>query len=229
MSKYIGIKVKFVDYLGDDVHGKLLPREKRILINARKPRTEHIFTLLHEIGHFLVHVKKTHTLRNPRFLEIHWKSERLANFFSKVRRGVRFFRNRQSGKEARTMQARANGITYLRWSKDSPACAPDALAFSAAAVSSISFSSISACSSLRERSKETRAASFLPRRKSQRGDSATRKLPMTNGMPGGSDTQKMLRQAVSWNANSRAASPSLATAATRKLEHFHKSYSVLGV
>ena len=42
---------------------------------------------------------------------------------------------------------------------------------------------------------------------------------MTNKIPGGSDTQKMLRQAVSLKANSLAASPSLATASTRALKY----------
>jgi hypothetical protein len=99
MSKHLGIKVKFVGYFTADIHGKLLPREKRILINARKPRFEHIFTLLHEIGHFLIHFKMTHRIPNARYLDIHWKSQRLAQFFSKVRRVLRRFRNSDSGKE----------------------------------------------------------------------------------------------------------------------------------
>ena len=38
-------------------------------------------------------------------------------------------------------------------------------------------------------------SSFLPRRKSQRGDSETKRLPRTKRMPGGSETQNMRRQA----------------------------------
>ena len=41
------------------------------------------------------------------------------------------------------------------------------------------------------------------------------KLPITNRMPGGSDTQKMLRHAESFTAKSLAASPSFATVSTR--------------
>ena len=69
---------------------------------------------------------------------------------------------------------------------------------SAAAVSAIlAFNSISACSAdARAQQAAVRAASGLPRRKSQRGDSATMKLPMTNRIPGGADTQKMPRQAA---------------------------------
>jgi hypothetical protein len=99
MSKHLGIKVKFVDYFGDDVHGKLLPREKRILINARKPRNEHIYTLLHEIGHFLIHFKSLPRKHHPRFFDINWKMEWLANLCSKIRRYFRFVFNKASGKE----------------------------------------------------------------------------------------------------------------------------------
>ena len=58
-----------------------------------------------------------------------------------------------------------------------------------------------------------------PRRKSQRGDSATSRLPITNRRPGGSETQKMLRQAVSLKASSWPASPSFATSSTRMLKY----------
>ena len=45
------------------------------------------------------------------------------------------------------------------------------------------------------------------------------RLPITNKMPGGRETQKMLRQAVSLKANSLAASPSFATSSTRMLKN----------
>src|SRR5271154_1359793 len=94
-------------------------------------------------------------------------------------------------------QARRKGMTYLRLRIDSLACEPEAdLEDSAAAVSAISWSSRSACSVERERRSEARAASFLPRRKSQRGDSATAKLPKVKKMPGSNETQRMLRHAV---------------------------------
>ena len=44
------------------------------------------------------------------------------------------------------------------------------------------------------------------------------RLPITNKMPGGSETQKMLRQAVSLKAKSLAGSPSFATSSTRITE-----------
>ena len=99
ISQHLGIKVKFVDYFGDDVHGKLLPRERRILINARMPRNEHIFTLFHEIGHYLIHFKSLPRKRHPRFCDVKWKADWLARLSSKLRRYFRFIFNREAGKE----------------------------------------------------------------------------------------------------------------------------------
>src|SRR5271156_6396852 len=99
MARHLGIKVKFVHWLDDDVHGKLLPREKRILINAHKPRFEHVYTLLHEIGHFLLHFKHLPRINHPRVLDINWSPDWLARFCSFMRRYFRFIFNKGSGKE----------------------------------------------------------------------------------------------------------------------------------
>src|SRR5208282_1682387 len=117
---------------------------------------------------------------------------------------------------ARMTHARMKGITYLRRSRDSLILPPvELLARSVALVSSISRSSDCAWSLERERSNALNADSFFPLRKSQRGDSPTKKLPITKRIPGGSDTQKMPRHAVFLNANNREASPSCATLSTR--------------
>ena len=99
MARQFGLKVKFVDYLTNKDHGKLLPREKRILINAHKPRYEHIYTLLHEIAHFVLHIKNPFRKHHPRFFDINWSWNWLANLCSKVRRYMRFIFNKESGKE----------------------------------------------------------------------------------------------------------------------------------
>src|SRR5882762_8492648 len=117
------------------------------------------------------------------------------------------------------MHASTNGMTYLRRNNDSDLLpSEEAFAFSAEDTSSISRSSIFACSGVRERRSAFRAASFLPRRNNHRGDSATKKLPRTNNTPGGRETQKMLRQAVPLKASSLAGSPSCATWSTRQLK-----------
>ena len=99
IAKHFGLKIVFVSYFSADVYGQLLPREKRILINAHKPRYEHIYTLLHEFGHFLLHFKSLPRQHHPRFFDINWESERLSNFCSVVRRYFRFAFNIRRGKE----------------------------------------------------------------------------------------------------------------------------------
>src|SRR5271166_6149864 len=119
---------------------------------------------------------------------------------------------------ARITHAKTKGITYFRRSNDS-FIFPPAVDFviSAVEIPSISASSDRAWSVERERRSAFNAASFLPRWNNHRGDSATRKLPTTNRIPGGKDTQKILRHAASLYANSFAASPSFATSSTRML------------
>jgi hypothetical protein len=99
MAKHFGLKIVFVDYLKANVYGKLLPREGRILLNACKPRIEHFYTVLHEIGHFLLHFKNPHRKHYPRLLEINWKNEWLIDLCSKVKRILRRRFARESGKE----------------------------------------------------------------------------------------------------------------------------------
>jgi hypothetical protein len=100
IAQHLGLKVVFVSYLSDDIHGKLLPREKRILINAHKPRCEHVYTILHEFGHYLVHFKKCAPKRFDRwYLNRRWKIDAIAEFASKLRRHLRFILNMHAGKE----------------------------------------------------------------------------------------------------------------------------------
>jgi IrrE N-terminal-like domain len=99
MAGHLGLKVKFVGYFSDDVHGKLLPLEKRILINAHKPRYEHTFTLLHEIGHNLLHFKNPHRKFHARFLENKSKIKWLVKFCSKVRRTMHIHFARENSRE----------------------------------------------------------------------------------------------------------------------------------
>jgi hypothetical protein len=99
MAEKIGLKVVFVSYFGDDVHGRLLVREKRILINAHKPRTEHIFTLLHEVGHYVQHVLQPNRKHHPRLCDVRWKIELLENLCKKLRRYFRFIFSKEASKE----------------------------------------------------------------------------------------------------------------------------------
>lgn len=115
MARQLGIKVKFVHYLAENVHGKLLPCERRILINANKPRDEHVFTLLHETAHYLLHFKRRVNRRLcPWYLRLNWKIDAIAVFFSKSRRAVRFAFNTKKGKEWEADVWAMCGLVYLK-------------------------------------------------------------------------------------------------------------------
>jgi hypothetical protein len=115
MAKHLGLKVVFVSYLSADVHGKLMAREKRILINAAKPRYEHVYTLLHELGHFLLHFKSCLPNRYyPWYLNRRWKIDAIAALASRVRRHIRFMFHKQSGKEWEADLWAMCALIYLR-------------------------------------------------------------------------------------------------------------------
>jgi hypothetical protein len=114
-AKHLGVKIKFVSYLADDVHGKLLPREKRILINANKPRYEHVYTLLHEFAHYLLHFKKRVPRRHcPWYLKFNWKIDAIARIASKLRRFIRFAFNSKAGREWEADLWAMCGLVYLK-------------------------------------------------------------------------------------------------------------------
>ena len=99
LAKFFGLKIVFVHYFTDDIYGKLLVRERRILINARKPRSEHTFTLLHELGHYSQHVLRPPRKFHLRILDKSWKAKWLARLSSRARRLFRYSFNKSSGKE----------------------------------------------------------------------------------------------------------------------------------
>ncbi|HEY3855598.1 MAG TPA: ImmA/IrrE family metallo-endopeptidase [Verrucomicrobiae bacterium] len=114
-AKQLCLKVRFVDYLLENVYGKLLPRERRILINANKPRYEHVYTLLHEFGHYLLHFKQIKPRRlSPWYLNINWKIEAVADIAAKVRRGVRLAFHSEKGKEWEADLWAMCGFVYLK-------------------------------------------------------------------------------------------------------------------
>lgn len=114
-AKHLGVKIKFVSYLADDVHGKLLPREKRILINANKPRYEHVYTLLHEFAHYLLHFNNRAPRRHcPWYLKFNWKIDAIAEIASKLRRFIRLAFNSKAGREWEADLWAMCGLVYLK-------------------------------------------------------------------------------------------------------------------
>jgi hypothetical protein len=99
LAKHIGLKIEFVHYLAGDVYGKLIPREKCVLVNAKRPRYEHIFTVLHEIGHHICHVQNQNRKHYPQLLDRDWRFDGFIWFVSRVKRSMRFWFAKTSGKE----------------------------------------------------------------------------------------------------------------------------------
>jgi len=99
LVRHFGLKIVYVSYFPPHIYGKLLPREKRILVNAHKPRYEHIFTLLHELGHYLQHFLTPRRTFHPGIIDRQFKSDLLAKLASRVRRHYRFAFNNTRGKE----------------------------------------------------------------------------------------------------------------------------------
>jgi len=99
MTKQLRLKVRFVDYFPDDTHGLLLPLEKRILVNARKPRYEHVATILHEIAHYVLHVLNDNRFPWPWYLKRYWRFSYFAKMRSTLRRYVRYRFSTERSKE----------------------------------------------------------------------------------------------------------------------------------
>jgi hypothetical protein len=113
MAGHLRLKISFVSYFDGETYGKLLPREGRILINANMPRQEHVFTMLHEIGHFLLHFKNPHRKHHPRVLDVAGKIEWLAKFCKSIRRQLRFHFSKPVGKEWEADLWALCAFTYL--------------------------------------------------------------------------------------------------------------------
>jgi hypothetical protein len=99
MAKHFSLKLRFVDYFDDQTHGKLLVREKRILLNARKSRIEHVFTILHELGHYVLHYLAPRKTYHPKIFESKWLGQLLPDFCRAIRRYFRFIFNNNTGLE----------------------------------------------------------------------------------------------------------------------------------
>ena len=99
LTTHFGVKVKYVGYFGAETHGKLMPREKIILINAHKSRPEHVFTLLHELGHYVLHVLNPYRKFHPRWCDLNWRVQFMANLCSTIRRYMRFNFRKEAGRE----------------------------------------------------------------------------------------------------------------------------------
>ena len=73
---YFGLQVKYVGGLSDKVFGFLQPgpNPRFIIINERKSRVDHSFTIAHELAHYVMHFNRpARSLKSP-YLDHPWKS-----------------------------------------------------------------------------------------------------------------------------------------------------------
>jgi hypothetical protein len=75
--RYFGLQVKYVRGLPDKVSGFLQPGSdpQYIFLNEGKSRSDHAFTIAHELGHYVMHLDRPLKNRTPEFLDYHGESE----------------------------------------------------------------------------------------------------------------------------------------------------------
>jgi hypothetical protein len=83
------LRIKYVSDLPPKVPGFLDPSKasRTIVVNANKSKSDHVFTILHEIAHFILHFERSHRVRSPWYFTRQWKSKRvmrLAKLTSRV-------------------------------------------------------------------------------------------------------------------------------------------------
>ncbi len=81
-ADYHGLAIRYANNLPPNVAGLLAPAEwpDTIVINANRTKNDHAFTILHEIGHFVLHYERSHRVRFPSYLTRKWKSKRMIRF-----------------------------------------------------------------------------------------------------------------------------------------------------
>jgi hypothetical protein len=87
-ADYYGLKIEYASNLSPKVAGLLVPIESphTILVNANHSKSDHVFTILHEIGHYILHVERSHRVRLPWYLRRQWQSKRTIRFSRSLRR-----------------------------------------------------------------------------------------------------------------------------------------------
>ena len=75
-AAYFDLHIEYVNDLSDKVAGLLKsePDLGYIVINVNKPRCDQVFTIAHEIGHYVIHVDRPPVDMVPWYLKIQWRS-----------------------------------------------------------------------------------------------------------------------------------------------------------
>jgi hypothetical protein len=79
---YFGLRIKYVSAMSPKVSGFLDPSaaSRTIVVNANKSKSDHAFTIAHEIAHYILHYQRSHRLHLPWYLTRRWKNRRMMRF-----------------------------------------------------------------------------------------------------------------------------------------------------
>jgi hypothetical protein len=89
LAEHIRVKIKYIGGMPDGFFGFADPRSRIIAINANKPHDEHVFTILHELAHFLLHFDQPYRLLAPRWVDRPYKSTFMVENTYKLKRMLR--------------------------------------------------------------------------------------------------------------------------------------------
>ena len=89
LAEHIRVKIKYIGGMPDGFFGFADPRSRTIVINANKPHDEHVFTILHELAHFVLHFDQPYRLFAPRWVERSYKSTFMVENTYKLKRTLR--------------------------------------------------------------------------------------------------------------------------------------------
>ena len=97
LANHYALRIKYAS-TSPKVSGFLDPSRasRTIVVNANKSKSEHAFTILHELAHFILHCVRSHRIRLPWYVTRRWKSKRMMHvsklikriFFSKIHQGT---------------------------------------------------------------------------------------------------------------------------------------------
>jgi hypothetical protein len=89
IARHLGLRIKYANMI-PKVAGFLDPSmaSRTIVINANKSKSDHVFTILHEIAHYILHYERSHRMRLPWYLTHQWKSNPMIRLSRTTKRAV---------------------------------------------------------------------------------------------------------------------------------------------
>jgi hypothetical protein len=84
------LRIKYVSAMSPKVAGFLDPSagSRTIVVNAGRSKSDHAFTIAHEIAHYILHYKRSHRIHLPWYLTRQWKPNFMIRFSKLIKRLV---------------------------------------------------------------------------------------------------------------------------------------------